>query len=108
MPGLEWRAAPLTGVGRIGGTPTGEPTVLSFDPGGWCPRLRSTAPAGLLSAHIFCSCRESKELAPGGTKGRESRLGLSRLLAEFLARSTAGGDRGRDERGEEGEVETSG
>lgn len=80
LPSQEWRALPLLRVDGIDGSPTGEQTFLAFDPGGWCPQLRSTAPAGLFSAHGFCWGKASKELAPGGTKGRESRLGLSQLL----------------------------
>lgn len=80
LPSQEWRAPPLLGVDGIEGSPTGEQTFLAFDPRAWCPQLGSTAPAGLIPAHGFCWCKESKELAPGGTKGRESRLGLSQLL----------------------------
>lgn len=68
------------GVGGLGARlKEKDQTFLVFDLGCWYPQLEPTA-AGPISAQGRCGCGESKELAPGGTKGRESRLGLSRLL----------------------------
>lgn len=103
LPDQEWRPPPI-GVDRNWGSPTGEQTFLAFDP---VAGAHSSDPLPLLvgSRHAAAS---------GVGRARNWPLGAPRVgraawachcFCAFLSRSTAGGGRGRDERGEEGEIE---